>query len=584
MIERYRARLLEQDEFIKTHYSNFNPPEYPLDDTTVRWKRILGIRNNFKDGIKRTWDVDTTRNQKIIDISKQLIADWLFKIHQVTYEWESIPVFSLWDNSKQEWVSRTTTQHIISLDQAKKRNTDPNNTNKSKLIIYDFKNRTPKNVTQYDVVTMDYTDIKNRSTKGISSLPYGDHLQNMAEWVGTEWVQIEVEHAPGWYMQSTVLPLLQSLSGYNDTIQLWVSHDMFGVMQCLIGWAGVFYYNNTNSFVNLQVRLRWLDHLWDYSCTDFECALFAKVTWPKTRPKGEEVLAQESKTKPQEFVDFEKAWLDKVRDFPTEANFGEMILGGMTIPAFSKTLNDFAWWWKDRNQIKKDYETAVKNEIKQRMDLWAKQYVSYTPNYKDTKSNGIIIRNSSINAKLNWWNPIVLYALNNKDYIDDKVKHLWGVNSSSAITYMDYITWEEKVEFYRRNFTDKNNKTLDSTQPSTWLDADMHWANDVTHHNLLKPIIQDISQDGLFQWFPDRDDRASMIAQDCGIPYANDKDKKFGFMALQYFINQWYWFWSKQTAWSNTSPYVYLGDDTRWLDRSDFDDCALCAVDYLDRQ
>ncbi|HNG97489.1 MAG TPA: hypothetical protein PLW93_04435, partial [Candidatus Absconditabacterales bacterium] len=301
-------------------------------------------------------------------------------------------------------------------------------------------------------------------------------------------------------------------------------------------------------------------------------------------PRGK--LAHETKVKPQEFVTFENAWMDKVKNLPNQASFGQMNLAGTTIPVFHKTLNNFAGVNKTDDEVKKDYETAIKTELKHRIDLWMKQYVSYLPNYKGTQSHGIMIRNSSINTKLNNGKPIVIYVLNNKDYIESKIKNLGGLNSSSASLYNDFITGDQKVAFYRRNFTDKDNKTLDITQPSTWLDSHMYGAANRTDHNLLKPIIQDISQDGCFQGFPDRDDRVSIISKDCGIPYtqyilgSNDKSV-FGLIMIQYFINELYWFWSKQTKGSNSSSYVYLNDVGRWLSQSGNVYCALCAMDYL---
>ncbi|HMY80314.1 MAG TPA: hypothetical protein PK048_00530, partial [Candidatus Absconditabacterales bacterium] len=81
-------------------------------------------------------------------------------------------------------------------------------------------------------------------------------------------------------------------------------------------------------------------------------------------------------------------------------------------------------------------------------------------------------------------------------------------------------------------------------------------------------------------------DRVSIISKDCGIPYtqyilgSNDKSV-FGLIMIQYFINELYWFWSKQTKGSNSSSYVYLNDVGRWLSQSGNVYCALCAMDYL---
>ncbi|HMY81049.1 MAG TPA: hypothetical protein PK048_04385, partial [Candidatus Absconditabacterales bacterium] len=260
--------------------------EYPLDTTTEQGKRILGIRNNFLDGIKRkdaqgNFVVDQPRNQKIIDIGNKLINQGLFKIHQTSYNGHTIPVFSFRRSPTEPRISFTTTQHMISLDQATERNNDPANNDKPKLDTTDFTHRTPGNNIDYKVTTMNYNDIKNRSSQGIGSLPYGDHLQNMATGLGTEGgVTIEVEHKPDGYFRTMILPVLSAISGYAIPTQ-GISSDLLGVLNYLTGGTGRFYCDNTNSYVLLKVDDRCLNQ---FGLDD--CALCAKVTWP-TSPEGE---------------------------------------------------------------------------------------------------------------------------------------------------------------------------------------------------------------------------------------------------------------------------------------------------------
>ncbi|HMY80410.1 MAG TPA: hypothetical protein PK048_01020 [Candidatus Absconditabacterales bacterium] len=289
LIDSLDHRVQTHKPWIQEYASNhYLPSEYPLDGTTERGRKILGIRANFFNGIKRS-DVEgiylvdhQRRNEKIIDIGNRLINQGLFKIHQVFYNGHTIPVFSIRQSVNDPRVSRTTTQHMISPRQAKERN--KKNTDKPQIKNGDYMRWTPGKNIDYQVPTMHYDAIKNRSQpNGTTLLPYGDHLQNMAKGIGTGGVTIEVECTPNGYIESTVLPLLQTLTGYTNYIVPGILHNVFGVMQYFMGGAGQFYYNDINLCVYLHD---------DNRCSNYDvnvdCALFAKVTWP-TSPEGEEI-------------------------------------------------------------------------------------------------------------------------------------------------------------------------------------------------------------------------------------------------------------------------------------------------------